>query len=724
MARALGRYELLRPLARGGMAEVYLARRRAAGIEKWLVVKRMRPERSGDPRFLDLFVREARLSMSLVHQNIVPVFDFGRIDDQVFLAMERVEGKDLGSSLARAADHRLPPLLAAFVAAECCQALDYAHQRKGPDGVALGIVHRDVTPRNVLLSWSGEVKLTDFGIAALAGDATSRLLGTPQYMAPEQARSEPIDPRADIYAIGLVLREAITGVRPRPGADRDAMLDAARRGALMPWPHRSPEPDAELALGSGDHGEPGQPRPPDPPPELIAIVERATAAAAADRYPDARSMLEALDAFIVAERAANRAESPARQLAAWLSGVWDGARDDAESDAAVHAEHLVSFLDDGAVDVLGTGTMRSLAATAAEDAPPPAAPPATAAPAPPPPPPAPSPKTTIIVAPEAASIAAPATPPGGLRPDAALRSSRASSTVSRISSSTTTVASGTFHTLPAPGDRRRRGARLLSRSLSLVAVALAAGITVFWVMTSLRDRPAAGPVAPVGSAATAQVGTAPGSAPAVAGPPVAEQPAAEPATAKQAPAEPAGGSQSVATSPAATGPATSGPRATGQPAAGSRPGHPSAEPNAGQPGSRTGPATDRAGASRPISGQPGPGPSPARTGAAAPSSADTGSAAGSSTAETTSTAGRPRPPTCKVRINLTPWAYYTADDGGERHETPGTIELTPGPHRLHVWNPELHVERDIVIQVPADRDTMNYSEPLQPTSLLPDAGLR
>src|SRR5882724_7058183 len=101
MPRALGRYELLRPLARGGMAEVYLARRRAAGIEKWLVVKRMRPERTGDLRFLDLFVREARLSMSLAHQNIVPVFDFGRIDDQVFIAMERVEGRDLGSSLAK-----------------------------------------------------------------------------------------------------------------------------------------------------------------------------------------------------------------------------------------------------------------------------------------------------------------------------------------------------------------------------------------------------------------------------------------------------------------------------------------------------------------------------------------------------------------------------------------------------------------------------------------------
>src|SRR4051812_34727083 len=188
MARTLGRYELLRPLARGGMGEVYLARRRAAGVEKWLVVKRMRPEKVGDARFLDLFKREARLSMSLTHQNIVPVFDFGRIDDQVFLAMERVEGKDLGSSLARAGrEHRLPPVLAAFIAAECCQALDYAHRRRSPDGAPLGVVHRAVPPRNVLLSGWGGVKLTDWGTAAPAGDEPMKTIGTPAYMAPEQA---------------------------------------------------------------------------------------------------------------------------------------------------------------------------------------------------------------------------------------------------------------------------------------------------------------------------------------------------------------------------------------------------------------------------------------------------------------------------------------------------------------------------------------------------------
>jgi len=342
MSRALGRYELLRPLARGGMAEVYLARRKAAGVEKWLVVKRIRAQLSGDVRFLDLFVREARLSMSLTHQNIVPVFDFGRIDDQVFLAMERVEGKDLGSSLARAGARTLPPLVAAFIASECCQALDYAHRKKSPEGTTLGIVHRDVTPRNVLLSWSGEVKLTDFGIAALAGDATTKLIGTPAYMAPEQARGEPLDARADVYALGLVLRELLTGERARPGGDRDATLAAAKTGELVPW--------------TGDA-----------PAALVAIVDRATFPAADARFPDARAMLEALDDFTVADRAARKGDAPARQLAAWLDEVWGTDRDDAGVSGEVEGNHLVSFLDDGALDVIGTGTERSMAATAAGD---------------------------------------------------------------------------------------------------------------------------------------------------------------------------------------------------------------------------------------------------------------------------------------------------------------------------------------------------------------------
>ncbi len=342
MSRALGRYELLRPLARGGMGEVYLARRRAAGVEKWLVVKRMRPERAGDTRFLDLFMREARLSMSLTHQNIVPVFDFGRIDDQVFLAMERVEGKDLGSSLQKSGKG-LPPLLAAFIAADCLQALDYAHRRKSPDGSQLGIVHRDVTPRNVLLSWSGEVKLTDFGIAALAGDSPSRAAGTPAYMAPEQARGEATDVRADIYAVGLVLREALTGERARTGTDRETVLEIAKQGSLAPWPQALDTP-------------------------LRAIVEKATATDRAQRYPDARAMLEELDTFLVAERAAKKGDSPSRQLGAWLTDVWKDTKDDESAlDSQIEAGVLVSFIDDGPLDIVGPGTQLSALATAADE---------------------------------------------------------------------------------------------------------------------------------------------------------------------------------------------------------------------------------------------------------------------------------------------------------------------------------------------------------------------
>jgi hypothetical protein len=271
------------------------------------------------------------------------VFDFGRSGDQVFLAMERVEGKDLGSSLARAT-RLMPPLVAAFVAAECCQALDYAHRRKAPDGTALGIVHRDVTPRNVLLSWSGEVKLTDFGIAAVTGDSTSRVVGTPSYMAPEQARGEPLDPRADIYAIGLVLREALTGCRARAGTDRETLVANARLGALEPWPS-----EAEV------------------PPALRTIVDRATAAAAADRFPDAQAMLGELDTFIVADRASIKGSSPARQLEAWLEATWGTDRIDEPSGAPPSDAELLSFLDD--LEVIGTGTERSLLATSAEDAP-------------------------------------------------------------------------------------------------------------------------------------------------------------------------------------------------------------------------------------------------------------------------------------------------------------------------------------------------------------------
>jgi eukaryotic-like serine/threonine-protein kinase len=272
----LGRYELLRPLARGGMAEVYLARRRVAGVEKRLVIKRLRRERVADPRFLDLFVKEAQLSMTLVQQNIVPVFDFGRIGDDVFLAMEHIDGRDLGSTLSRSRGCGMPPLIAAFIASECCHALHHAHSGAGNGGSC--VVHRDVTPRNILLSWSGEVKLADFGIASAMGIEDSTLIGTPGYMAPEQARGESVDGRADLYALGLVLWEMLTGAHVRHGSDPRSLVAAAQRDELPPIPDGLPA-------------------------ELTEVIARATDGDRERRLASARRMSDQLDTFMVGARA-------------------------------------------------------------------------------------------------------------------------------------------------------------------------------------------------------------------------------------------------------------------------------------------------------------------------------------------------------------------------------------------------------------------------------------
>ena len=337
----LGRYELIRPLARGGMADVYLARRKVAGVEKRLVIKRLRRERVADPRTLDLFVKEAQLSMSLVQQNIVPVFDFGRIGEDVFLAMEHVDGKDVGSTLARAPSQPVAPVMAAFIAAECCAALDHAHQFS--NGSSRGIVHRDVTPRNILLSWSGDVKLADFGIAAAVGDAQRGIIGTPAYMAPEQARGEEVDGRADVYALGLVLWELLIGVRVRTGEDRNAMVAAARTNELP----------ASIAATV--------------PEALRNIVTRATAAAPADRFASARDMLEALDSYIVAARAASAEGSPRNAITAWLASIWQGEQDATGLTDIAEPGVIVTFLDDGVAGVLGTATQHSVALTADEE---------------------------------------------------------------------------------------------------------------------------------------------------------------------------------------------------------------------------------------------------------------------------------------------------------------------------------------------------------------------
>ncbi|MBZ0120394.1 MAG: serine/threonine protein kinase, partial [Sandaracinaceae bacterium] len=208
--RRVGRYELLGPVGTGGMGEVHRARAfGAAGVVKHVCLKLIRGARLASPDALERFVEEARLSMQLAHGNIVPVFDFGRCDDGYYLAMEWVDGADAGALLR---DGPLPPEVAAHVAGEIARALSYAHTAEGR-----ALIHCDVKPSNVLVSRAGDVKLADFGVATLIGDPTRS--GTPAYMAPEQRAGAPVDARTDLYALGWLLAEMITGersVRPSP----------------------------------------------------------------------------------------------------------------------------------------------------------------------------------------------------------------------------------------------------------------------------------------------------------------------------------------------------------------------------------------------------------------------------------------------------------------------------------------------------------------------------
>jgi len=214
------RYELLDRIGVGGMAEIFRGKAVAAGgFEKPVAIKRILPHLSQDKRFVELLIAEAKVLSLLKHRNIVQIFDVGIGDDgQYFLVMEYVDGKDLGA-VQRAFEsrrRRMPFDLALHVGAEICEALEHAHMAKAPDGKPMMLVHRDVSPSNVLLSRAGETKLTDFGIAKRAEqEATGHgaVRGKFAYISPEQARNEQISPRSDVFSVAILLWELITNRR-------------------------------------------------------------------------------------------------------------------------------------------------------------------------------------------------------------------------------------------------------------------------------------------------------------------------------------------------------------------------------------------------------------------------------------------------------------------------------------------------------------------------------
>ena len=278
----IGRYEIVRRLALGGMAEIYLARMTGvAGFAKHVVLKRILPSFAQDAEFVRMFLNEARYAATLDHPNISHVYDFGQEGGLYYYAMEYLHGDDCRVLLRELAQkrERLPLAHALTIVVGAATGCHFAHELVGDDDQPLGLVHRDVSPSNVVVTFAGAVKLVDFGIAKATSreDATAAGVtkGKLAYMAPEQCRAEPLDRRVDVYALGVLLYELTTQRRAFTG-DNDAAIIWAVMSGQVTWPS---------ALAA------------DYPPALEAIVKRAMHFDRNERYPTARALADALEGF-------------------------------------------------------------------------------------------------------------------------------------------------------------------------------------------------------------------------------------------------------------------------------------------------------------------------------------------------------------------------------------------------------------------------------------------
>lgn len=283
---SLGRYQIIKRLAMGGMAELYLARQTGdAGYEKIVALKRVLPHLTEDVAFVRMFLNEAKLAAGLDHSNIVHILDFGSERGEHFMAMEYVHGRNVQEILKAGAQHKgVPRDVALTIAHEVAAALHYAHERAGPDGRPLGLVHRDVSPSNVLVSFEGDVKLVDFGIAkATAHTRVTRsgaIKGKLAYMAPEQVRGEETDRRADVFSLGVMTYELCTGRRCFTAPGEFALINRVAEARF----EKPTSIDPEF------------------PKALEAVIVRALSVDPDDRFESARSMQRALEAFATEHR--------------------------------------------------------------------------------------------------------------------------------------------------------------------------------------------------------------------------------------------------------------------------------------------------------------------------------------------------------------------------------------------------------------------------------------
>jgi eukaryotic-like serine/threonine-protein kinase len=284
---SFGRYELLQRLATGGMGEVFLARQRGPdGFEKLVVLKTLLPHLSQNDDLLTMFKDEARLSARLVHPNICQTFEFDQVDGTWFIAMEYLRGDDLRTLLREcgAQGRRIPVPLACRIAADAAAGLDFAHALRDEEGRPYGIVHRDISPQNVFVTFAGGVKIIDFGVAKAAGAAhrtrTGALKGKFAYMSPEQVAGAPLDARSDVFALGVVLHELLTGRRLFKADTEVETL--ARVGECAVAPPSAVEPEL--------------------PRSLDAVVLPALAKDPGHRYRSAHELRLALEEWLIASR--------------------------------------------------------------------------------------------------------------------------------------------------------------------------------------------------------------------------------------------------------------------------------------------------------------------------------------------------------------------------------------------------------------------------------------
>ncbi len=277
-------YEILGMMARGGMAEIYKAKKKGVkGFEKIIVIKKILSGYGEDDKYIEMFVDEAKIAAELTHPNIVQIYDFGKKDDFYFIAMEYVEGKDLRLILNKLLEKSaiLDEYLSIHITIKILEALSYAHSATDSKGISLEIVHRDISPPNILISYSGEVKLTDFGVSkasikshqTLSGALKGKLL----YMSPEQAKAEKnIDNRSDIYSVGIILFELLTGKKLFSGLTEMEVLKKVQAGKII----KPSEINRNID------------------PDLENIILRAVSAKKSNRYQNATQMIAALENYL------------------------------------------------------------------------------------------------------------------------------------------------------------------------------------------------------------------------------------------------------------------------------------------------------------------------------------------------------------------------------------------------------------------------------------------